>query len=117
MTEKHGTSEAKRRRTAAEVEQMAAEYGRSGMTQKEFCLSRGLALSTLQRYLHNGPGRQQTPGKNPLGAVEVAGRGLLPEPATGCGLALVLASGHKIEVHRDFDDATLRRLVDLLERR
>jgi hypothetical protein len=87
------------------------------MTQKGFCLSRGLALSTLQRYLHNVPGKHKTPGKNRLVAVEVASSGGLAEPATDCGLALVLASGHKIEVHRDFDDATLQRLVDLLERR
>ncbi|HEU5407442.1 MAG TPA: hypothetical protein VFU48_06725 [Nitrospira sp.] len=43
MTEKHRTSEPKQRRTAAAVEQVVAEYGHSGTTQKEFCLSRGLA--------------------------------------------------------------------------
>ena len=117
MTEKHGASEAKRRRTAVEIEQVVAEYGRSGMTQKEFCLSRGLVLSTLQRYLHNGSKKQKTPAKSRLVAVEVAGSGQLQVPEAGCGLALVCADGRKLEVHRGFDEVTLQRLLDVLERR
>jgi len=117
MTEKHGTAERKRRRTAAEVEQVAAEYGRSGVTQKEFCLNRGLALSTLQRYLHNGSKKQKSPAKSQLVAVEVANIGWLPEPDAGCGLALVWADKRKLEVHRGFDEVTLQRLLDVLERR
>jgi hypothetical protein len=31
-------------------------------------------------------------------------------------LAVVLSCGRRIEVQRDFDDATLQRLVNLLER-
>jgi hypothetical protein len=117
MTEKHGTSEPRPRRTATEIEQLVAEYGRSGVTQKEFCLSRGLALSTLQRYLHNGLRKQKAPAKNRLVAVEVASGGGLREPAAGCGLALVWGEGCKLEVHRGFDEATLQRLLDVLERR
>jgi hypothetical protein len=117
MTEKHGTSEPRQRRTAAEVEQVVAEYGRSGITEKEFCLSRGLALSTLQRYLHNGLRKQKAPAKSRLVAVEVACGGGLPEPEAGCGLALVWGEGCKLEVHRGFDEATLERLLNVLERR
>src|SRR5438046_1916784 len=117
MTEKHGTSEPRRRRTAAEVEQMVAEFERSGITQKEFCLSHGLALSTLQRYLHNGSKKQKTPAKSRLVAVEVAGGSQIQEPEVGCGLALVWTDGRKLEVHRGFDEVTLQRLLDVLERR
>jgi hypothetical protein len=87
------------------------------MTQKEFCLNRGLALSTLQRYLHNGSRKQKTPAKSRLVAVEVACGGGLREPETGCGLALVWGEGCKLEVHRGFDEATLQKLLDVLERR
>ena len=96
---------------------MVAEYGRSGLTQKEFCLSHGLALSTLQRYLHNRQSRQKAPAKNRLVAVEVANNGRLHKPDTGCGLALVWGDGRKLEVQRGFDEATLERLLDVLEQR
>jgi hypothetical protein len=116
MTEKNGTSEARRRRTAAEVEQVVAEYGRSGITQKEFCLSRGLALSTLQRYLHNGLRKQKASAKSRLVAVEVADSDQRQEPEGGYELAVVWA-GCRLEVHRGFDEATLERLLNVLERR
>jgi hypothetical protein len=87
------------------------------MTQKEFCLSRGLALSTLQRYLHNGPKKPKIPAKCQLMAVEVASSGWRPEPEGGCGLALVWTVGRRLEVHRGFDEVTLQRLLDVLERR
>ena len=117
MTEKHATSERRRRRTAAEVEQVVEEYERSRRTQKEFCLSRGLALSTLQRYLHNGQRKQKIPARDRLVPVEVASRVRLHDPKTGSGLALVWANGRKLEVQRGFDESTLERLLDVLERR
>lgn len=96
---------------------MVAEYGCSGITQKEFCLSRGIALSTLQRYLHNGRTKQKASAKSRLVAVEVASRGGLREPEAGCGLVLMWTGGCKLEVHRGFDEVTLQRLLDVLERR
>jgi hypothetical protein len=42
---------APKRRTRAEVQQLVAEFVSSGMRRSEFCQSRGLSLSTLDRHL------------------------------------------------------------------
>lgn len=82
------------------------------MTQKEFCLSGGLALSTLQRYLHNGQRKQTTAAKSRLVAVEVTSNGRLSEPETGCGLALVGAEG-RLSAYRMWYDFHLTDVVSL----
>jgi hypothetical protein len=117
MTEKPETLETRRRRTRAEVEQLVAEFHRSGATQKQFCLNHRLALSTLQRYLHSGPKKGKAPAQSRLVAVEVAPSSRLREPEIGGGLALVWADGRKLEVQRGFDEATLERLLHVLEGR
>ena len=117
MTEKQEALEPKRRRTRAEVEQLLAEFHRSGTTQKQFCLSHRLALSTLQRYLHHEPKKRKAPTQSKLMAVEVAHRSRMQQAEVGGGLALVWTNGCKLEVHRGFDEATLARLLDVLERR
>jgi hypothetical protein len=76
-----------------------------------------LALSTLQRYLHNGLRKQKAPAKSRLVAVEVADSDQRQEPEGGYELALVWAGGCRLEVHRGFDEATLERLLNVLERR
>ena len=40
-----------KRRTRAEVQQLVAEFVSSGMQRSEFCQSRGLSFSTLDRHL------------------------------------------------------------------
>jgi hypothetical protein len=42
---------APKRRTRAEVQQLVAEFVSSGMRRSEFCQSRGLSFSTLDRHL------------------------------------------------------------------
>src|ERR1019366_7583739 len=42
---------APRRRTRAEVQQLVAEFVSSGMRRSEFCQSRALSFSTLDRHL------------------------------------------------------------------
>jgi hypothetical protein len=42
---------APKRRTRAEVQQLVAEFVSSGMRRIEFCQSRGLSFSTLDRHL------------------------------------------------------------------
>jgi hypothetical protein len=108
--------EARRRRTRAEVEQLVAEFESSGMRQSEFCRSRGLSWGTLNRHLKKQRRKHQ--------AVKAVGRLLTVELArkdqTGQrgsdGLAVVLASGRRIEVRSGFDTHTLERLVLVLER-
>jgi hypothetical protein len=117
MTEKQETLETRRRRTRAEVQQLVAEFHRGGATQKQFCLNHRLALSTLQRYLHIGPKKGKTPAQSRLVAVEVTHSSRLGKPEVGCGLALVWRDGRKLEVQRGFEEATLERLLNVLERR
>jgi hypothetical protein len=104
----------RRRRTRAEIRQLVAEFVDSGMRRSEFCRSRGLGLSTLGRHLRKKK-RKSSPADG-LVAVELAIRKSPAEHEPSCGLAVVLVSGRRIEVRRDFDPHTLERLVSVLER-
>jgi DNA invertase Pin-like site-specific DNA recombinase len=42
---------APKRPTRAEVQKLVAEFMSSGMRRREFCRSRGLSVSTLDRHL------------------------------------------------------------------
>ena len=99
---------------------MVAEFVNSGMRRSEFCQSRGLSFSTLDRHLKKRRWKRRprpAPSAGRLVKVELATRKLPPkqhEPS--CGLTVVLSGGCRIEVQRDFDTATFERLVTLLER-
>jgi len=105
---------AQKRRTQAEIRQLVAEFVSSGMQESEFCRSRGLSRSTLYRHLKQQRDNAAKPGSR-LVRVELAG-GKRNLPSNSGGLAVVLASGCKIEVARGFDAATLEQLVSVLER-
>jgi hypothetical protein len=107
-----------KRRPRAEIRQLVAEFVSSGMPGIEFCRSRGLSRSTLYRHLKH---QRSKPNPDPVSAdtqlvrVELAGVNRSVASHSG-GLAVVLASGRKIEVARGFDAFTLERLVSVLER-
>jgi len=107
----------KRRRSRAEVKQLVAEFEASGLGRTAFCQQRGLSLSTLTRYRR---GAQQATGKVAEGkrwlAVEVSGSGAVGRGERASGLAVVLASGRRIEIGRSFDADTLKRLLAAVER-
>ncbi len=110
---------ARRRRTRAEIQQLVAEFVSSGMRRSEFCRSRGLSLSTLDRHLKKRRGkskRSSAPADGQLVPVELAIRKSASESESSCGLAVVLSGGRRIEVLRDFDGHTFERLVSVLER-
>jgi hypothetical protein len=111
---------APKRRTRAEVQQLVAEFVSSGMRRSEFCRSRGLSFSTLDRHLKK---RRWKRRRRPVSSAS-AGR-LVPvelvkksltQHESSCGLAVVLPGGRRIEVHSDFDTSTFERLVSVLER-
>jgi hypothetical protein len=106
---------AQRRRTPAEIEQMAAGFAGSGLSRTEFCRREHLGLGTLNRYLQRQRQNADTATRSGgLVAVEVAGPKVgMHEP--GCDLAIVLRRGRRIEVGAGFDGPTLERLVQLLE--
>ena len=109
----------RRRRTGAEVRELVAEYGKSSMGRSEFCRSRGLSLSTLNRHVRKRRWkrkRKSRPADGPLVAVELGIRKSPAEHEPSCGLAVVLVGGRRIEVRGDFDPHTLERLVSVLER-
>ena len=108
-----------RRRTRAEVRQLVAEFVSSGMRRSAFCQSRGLSFSTLDRHLKKRRWKRKTrsaPADGKLVPVELTIRKSPAERESGCGLAVVLSGGRRIEVRRDFDTHTLERLVSVLER-
>jgi hypothetical protein len=111
---------ARRRRTGAEVRQLVAEFVNSGMRRSEFCGSRGLSYSTLDRHLKKRRWKRKTtksaPADGKFVAVELALRKPLAEQQPSCELAVVLPDGRRIEVQRDFDEHTLERLMSALER-
>lgn len=111
---------ARKRRTRAEVRQLVAEFVTSGMRRSEFCRSRGLSYSSLDRHLKKRRWKRKTrksaAADGKFVAVELALRKPLAELQPSCGLAVVLSGGRRIEVQRDFDVHTFERLMSALER-
>jgi len=96
-----------------------AEFVSSGMRRSEFCQSRGLSFSTLDRHLKKRSWksrRRSTSSVGRLVPVELAARKSPKQQEPSCGLAVVLSGDRRIEVQRDFDTTTFERLVSLLER-
>lgn len=98
---------------------MVAEFVSSGMRRSEFCQSRGLSFSTLDRHLKK---RRWKRRRRPISSagrlvpVELAAKKSPTQHEGSCGLAVLLSSGRRIEVQPDFDTSTFERLVGILER-
>lgn len=116
MDEKEQAAEKRRRRTRAEVEQLAAEFEASGLSQAEFCRNHELPLSTLSRYRNRRVRQGETAGVTRWVAVEVAGPDQRKSSTGGSGLAVEWARGWRIEIGRGFDPVTLAQLLRVLER-
>lgn len=106
----------KRRRAAAELEQIVREFESSGLNRNQFCRQHALTWGVLNRYLKRlAAGGNSGGSRDGLMAVELAGHQLSTEPADSYGLAVVLARGRRITVSSGFDAITLQRLVQVLE--
>src|SRR5436853_7778971 len=95
---------APKRRTRAEVQKLVAEFVSSGMRRSEFCRSRGMSFSTLDRHLKKRrwkKRRRPVSSAGRLVKVELDARKSLPPHDATCGLAVVLRGGRRIEVHSD----------------
>ncbi len=80
---------------------MVAEFVGSGMRRSEFCQSRDLSFSTLDRHLKKRRWkrrRRRTSSAGRLVPVELASKRPLTQHEPSCGLAVVLPGGHRIEV-------------------
>jgi|SRR5438132_14275475 hypothetical protein len=107
---------ARKRRSSEQVKRLVVEFEASGLRQNEFCRTRGMALSTLRRHLKkHGSGEAGLRTGSRLVAVELARQDRDRNPRTACALEVVLSSGRRIEVRREFDSATLGRVVKVLE--
>lgn len=96
------------RRTAQQIQQLAAEFHRGDQTVEQFAQQHRVAVSTVQRWLR---------ARRPAGAprlVEVQ-----CEPGTGSGRVarLRLSGGVVLELERGFEAEPVARLVQLLEAR
>ncbi len=81
------------------------EFRSSGLTRREFCSQRGIALTTFDYW------RSQFRSKTRLVKVEVA------RPAEAAqSLTLRLANGRSIETLARFDEEELARLIRIAER-
>jgi hypothetical protein len=105
-----------KRRSSHEVQRLVLEFEASGLRQNEFCRKHGLPLSTLQRRLRR---RRLDKGGvregSRLIAVELTGTDRNRNGGVSSALEVVLASGRRIEVRRDFDSEMLLRVVQVLE--
>lgn len=113
VKEQQEVRQRRRRRTAAEIEQIVSEFKSGDITQVEFCRRQGLVLSTLGRYLRQARGASVVASEG-LVAVELAVKKLDTVP--GSGLSVVVGSGRRIVVEAGFDAGTLQRVVQVLER-
>lgn len=90
-------------RRAAEMKRVVEEYDNSGLTRREFCQRRGLAVTTFDYW------RRELAAKPKLVKVEVAAR------ESSAHFTLALANGRRIESSWQFGEAELARLIRIAE--
>src|SRR5260370_36901253 len=102
--------EARKRRSSEEVKRLVVEFEASGLRRNEFCRARGMALSTLRRHVKNhASGKAGLKAGCRLVAVELPRPGRDKKSSTAVALEVVLFSGRRIEVRREFYSATFGR--------
>ena len=126
MREKHTPARVQQRRSRAEAEQLVDAYESSGLRRREFCQQHDVAVGTLDFWRKRRGQKRGVVAGHQLGArkvhagAEVASSGRLVAvelagTATSRKLAVVLPRGRRVEVSEGFDEATLERLLAVLE--
>ena len=105
----------RKRRSSQEIGRLVTEFESSGLRQVEFCTSRGLALSTLQRGLKRRRTEAERQGESKRLVEVKIDRSRRSGGTESSVLEVLLAKGRRIEVRRDFDAETLVRLVRTIE--
>lgn len=129
------------RRSAFDWAASVHEWRRSGQSAGTFCCARGLSLKTFKWWrwalqvgrarVSAGPRRRRAVGSLALPAATTGARASAPafvevvreptepqrsvHPEEAAAVELVLRHGRRVRVHKDFDGATLRRVVAILE--
>jgi hypothetical protein len=110
MSEEQSLGRKWRSREAAE--ELVREFAASGLRRKQFCAEHGLSTGTLDLYRRQrrlaavGVGPKSSLVRVQLSAEQACG---------GSGLQLVLSGGVRVEVSAGFDEATLKRLLAVIE--
>ena len=95
---------------SAEMRRVLEEYAASGLSRREFCQQRGIALTTFDYWRREHAVQQGKPERGPrMVAVKVSNA----EPAPH--FALSLTNGRRIESSWQFADAELARLIRIAE--
>lgn len=111
MTVRESANGRRRYRSRQEADELAAEFEASGLTRREFCERRDVALNTLWRYVKRYREQAEESDARPRWvAVEIAAPG-----STGSGVSVLVGAGRRVDVERGFDPGTLRQVVVALE--
>jgi hypothetical protein len=99
-------------RSREAAEELVREFEASGLRRKQFCEQRGLSVGTLDLYRKRH--RLAEGGSEPKGGL-VRVKLSAERALGGSGLQLVLSDGLRVEVGESFDEATLKRLLSVIE--
>ena len=111
------------RRTAAESEALCQSFLSSGLNQQQYCREHGVSKSTLSSLLNRrrralAEKDEDSLALRPVELVSTAQPTAQPSiQLSTSGLAIEIRSGLRVVVSSGFDEATLLRLLALLERR
>jgi len=95
---------------SAEMQRVLEEYAGSGLTRREFCQARGMAVTTFDYWRREHRIKAEKVERRPrLMKVEVAAGGCLGQ------FVLSLANGRRIEGAWSYSDAELARLIRIVE--
>ena len=97
--------------------ELVAEYESSGLSPTEYCRQKGMNRMTLQAYqLRQQKARGETASRKRRLAVEVSGGNSAEIGGGASGLAVLLPGGCRVEISREFDADSLKRLLDVVGR-
>jgi hypothetical protein len=98
------------RRSQAEAEGLVRDFEQTGLSRKAFCITRGVALHTLDYYRARCRTRRASTAAHGLFPVD-----LISTPSVRVGLRVELANGRRIVVEAGFEVSVLKQLVAVLE--
>lgn len=104
----------RRNRSRAEIREIVGEFEKSGLTQTAFATRAGIHVSVLGRWIRDLRGRLR--GKRDPKVIPVRVTAPKPSSPGTDSLEVVLRNGRLIRLRAGFDETTLRRLVETLER-
>ena len=102
--------------TWTERREIVSEYRHSGLSQRAFCQQWGIGPSTLRNWCRRVNEDEQAAEPSSARTRFLPVRTDAEESGiSASGIRLVARHGLRIEVHRDFDAATLQRLLAAVE--